>query len=188
MIPDLLAPWRDPPSAEQLIDEAQRRSGLSDFGDTPFVRPMQLLLQACREEAELSLFGSAAIRWDTVRFLTNLLRLRDEEKRCPEILDQSIEPPLIIAGLPRSGTTFLHSLLIEDHANIVPRVWQLIYPYPTRWDQRAGCRRSPATAGRPAIEDVSDPGAAISPAAPDRGLIAAGMFGNHGTYLRQPAL
>ena len=138
MIPDLLAPWRDPPSAEQLIDEAQRRSGLSDFGDTPFVRPMQLLLQACREEAELSLFGSAAIRWDTVRFLTNLLRLRDEEKRCPEILDQSIEPPLIIAGLPRSGTTFLHSLLIEDHANIVPRVWQLIYPYPTRWDQRAG--------------------------------------------------
>ena len=138
MIPDLLAPWRDPPSAEQLIDEAQRRSGLSDFGDTPFVRPMQFLLQACREEAELSLFGAAAIRWDTVRFLTNLLRLRDEEKRCPEILDQSIETPLIIAGLPRSGTTFLHSLLIEDRANIVPRVWQLIYPYPTRRDQRGG--------------------------------------------------
>ena len=89
------------------------------------MRPMQLLLQACREEAELSLFGAAAIRWDTVRFLTNLLRLRDEEKRCPEILDQSIETPLIIAGLPRSGTTFLHSLLIEDRANIVPRVWQL---------------------------------------------------------------
>ena len=138
VIPDLLAPWRDPPSAEQLIDEAQRRSGLSDFGDTPFMRPMQLLLQACREEAELSLFGAAAIRWDTVRFLTNLLRLRDEEKRCPEILDQSIETPLIIAGLPRSGTTFLHSLLIEDRANIVPRVWQLIYPYPTRRDQRGG--------------------------------------------------
>ena len=121
-----------------MIEEAQRRSGLSDFGDTPFLRPMQLLLQACREEAELSLFGAAAIRWDTVRFLTNLLRLRDEEKRCPEILDQSIEPPLIIAGLPRSGTTFLHSLLIEDRANIVPRVWQLIYPYPTRRDQRGG--------------------------------------------------
>ena len=53
VIPDLLAPWRDPPSAEQLIDEAQRRSGLSDFGETPFMRPMHEG-GACREEAELS--------------------------------------------------------------------------------------------------------------------------------------
>ncbi len=138
MIPDLLARWREPPDAEKLIEEAQRRSGLNDFGDTPFEHPMRLLLQACREEAELSTFGGAAIRWDTVRFLTNLLRLRDEEKRRPEILDQPIEGPLIIAGLPRSGTTFLHSLLIEDSANIVPRVWQLIHPYPTQRGQRQG--------------------------------------------------
>ena len=70
-----------------------------------------MLLDACREEADLSLFGGAAIRWDTVRFLSNLLRLREEEKRAPAILDQAIERPLIIAGLPRSGTTFLHGLL-----------------------------------------------------------------------------
>ncbi len=136
VIIDLLNRWREPPSAEQLIAEAQRRSGLNDFGDTPFEHPMQLLLQACREEADLSIFGGAAIRWDTVRFLTNLLRLRDEEKRCPEIHDQPIGAPMIIAGLPRSGTTFLHRLLIEDAANIVPRVWQLIHPYPIRRGQR----------------------------------------------------
>ncbi|MBV8121860.1 MAG: sulfotransferase [Alphaproteobacteria bacterium] len=91
---------------------------------------MRLFLQALSEEADLSLFGGAAVRWDTVRFLGNLLRLQDEEKRSPEILDQRIEPPLVIAGLPRSGTTFLHSLLVEDDTNIVPRVWQLIHPYP----------------------------------------------------------
>ena len=78
MIADLLNRWREPPSGKQLIAEAQRRSGLNDFGDTPFEHPMQLLLQACREEADLSIFGGAAIRWDTVRFLTNLLRFRDE--------------------------------------------------------------------------------------------------------------
>jgi len=32
--------------------------------------------------------------------------------------------------LPRSGTTFLHSLLAQDRTNLVPRVWQLIHPYP----------------------------------------------------------
>ena len=49
-----------------------------------------------------------------MRFLSNLLRLREEEKRAPEILDQPVERPLLIAGLPRSGTTFLHGLLMED--------------------------------------------------------------------------
>ena len=137
----MLARWRRPPSAEHLIDAAQRRTGLSDYGDIPFERPMRILLQACREEAELSLFGGAAIRWDTARFLENLLRLRDEEKRSPAILDLPIEAPLVIAGLPRSGTTFLHSLLIEDGANIVPRVWQLIHPYPARHDNGGGDRR-----------------------------------------------
>jgi Sulfotransferase family len=126
---DALTRLRRPPSAEYLIAQAQRRSGLVDFGDIPFERPLQILLNACGEEADLSLFGGAAIRWDTVRFLSNLLRLREEEKRTPEILNQPVERPLIITGLPRSGTTFLHSLLAEDRANLVPRVWQLIHPY-----------------------------------------------------------
>jgi len=137
----VLARWRQPPSALHLIDEARRRTGLSDFGDIPFERPMRMLLRACREEAELSLFGGAAIRWDTVRFLENLLRLRDEEKRSPEILDEPVAAPLVIAGLPRSGTTFLHGLLIEDSANIVPRVWQLIHPYPARGKRGGADRR-----------------------------------------------
>jgi hypothetical protein len=126
----LLDRWRRPPSAGQLIDHARRHTGLHDFGEQPFEEPLRRLLDACAEEAELSLFGGAALRWDSVRFLANLLRLRAEEKRSPEILDQPITAPLVIAGLPRSGTTFLHSLLIEDGANIVPRVWQAIYPYP----------------------------------------------------------
>lgn len=127
---EMLGRLRRPPSAEVLIARAQRRTGLADFGDIPFARPLRMLLDSCREEADLSLFGGAALRWDTVRFLSNLLRLREAEKRNPSILDQPIERPLIIAGLPRSGTTFLHSLLIEDPANLVPRVWQLIHPYP----------------------------------------------------------
>jgi hypothetical protein len=127
---DVRTPRRWPPSADYLISRAQRRAGSTDFGDAPFERPLQALLVACREEADLSLFGGAAIRWDLVRFLSNLLRLREEEKRVPGILDQPIERPLLISGLPRSGTTFLHNLLTEDPANLVPRVWQLIHPYP----------------------------------------------------------
>src|SRR6516162_8919909 len=127
---DALAILRDPLSAEELIMRARRRMSLVDFGATPFEEPLRNLLRACREEAELSLFGRFATRWDAVRFLSNLLRLREEERRAPEILEQQVERPIFIAGLPRSGTTFLHSLLAQDRANLVPRVWQLIHPYP----------------------------------------------------------
>ncbi len=183
---DALARLRRPPSAEHLIARAQQRTGLSDFGDIPFERPLRMLLSACGEEADLSLFGGAALRWDTVRFVSNLLRLREEEKRAPEILDQPVERPLVVAGLPRSGTTFLHILLAEDRANLVPRVWQLIHPYPAKPARRRS--RSAAAAGCPAAAPVSAAGAAIPPPASDRGGFAAGMFGDHGASVRQLAL
>jgi hypothetical protein len=65
-----------------------------------------------------------------VRYLSDLLRLRDEEKKHPDILDEPIKQPIFILGLPRSGTTFLHNVLGEDPANSVPRCWQTIYPRP----------------------------------------------------------
>ena len=122
-------------SADHLIGLARRRTGLTEFGETAFLGPLQTFLDACCEEADLSLVGRIATRWDVVRFLSNLLRLRHEEIGAPEILSQSIAKPIFISGLPRSGTTFLHSLLAEDSANLVPRVWQLIYPYPRTGSQ-----------------------------------------------------
>ena len=57
-----LAVMRDPLDANELIARAQRRTDLVDFGCTPFEEPLQKLLRACREEAELSLFGRFATR------------------------------------------------------------------------------------------------------------------------------
>jgi hypothetical protein len=124
------APLRAPLDGDELVDLARRRTGLTEFGETAFLGPLRNFLSACAQEADLSLFGRLATRWDVLRFLSNLLRLREEERRTREILCQPIARPIFISGLPRSGTTFLHSLLAEDPANLVPRVWQLIHPYP----------------------------------------------------------
>lgn len=129
-VSNALVPLRGRASADQLIAIARRRGGLTEFGETDFLGPLQIFLDACSKEADLSLIGRIATRWDIVRFLSNLLRLRQEETCAPKILDQPITKPLFVSGLPRSGTTFLHSLLAEDPANLVPRVWQLIHPYP----------------------------------------------------------
>jgi Sulfotransferase family len=122
---------------EQLIALAERRSGLHDFGDAAFRQPMQRLLTAGVNEAALSVVGRSALRWDTLRFLGNLLHLRAAESHNPAILETPIEKPIFITGLPRSGTTFLHRLLLEDRRNQAPRVWQTVDPYPARGPDHA---------------------------------------------------
>jgi hypothetical protein len=129
-VADLLGLGRQPLSAEELMETARRRAALADFGDLSFVGPLGVLLNAYQTESELSLFGRIGARWDLLRYLTNLLILQEEERKHPGITGQPVSQPIFITGLPRSGTTFLHSLLAEDPANVVPRCWQAIYPYP----------------------------------------------------------
>ncbi|HTW26309.1 MAG TPA: sulfotransferase [Acetobacteraceae bacterium] len=127
---DALGIGAQPTRLESLLAAAERRSGVA--GSTPdhIEAPLRALLHAYETEADLSLFGRMAVRWDMVRFLANLMRLHEEERRDPALLSQPIEAPLLITGLPRSGTTFLHGLLAEDPGNLVPRCWQTIFPYP----------------------------------------------------------
>ncbi len=88
------------------------------------------LLAAYQGEAGLAPFGELAARWDIDRFLGNVERLGQEEARSPEILAEPIDAPMIVTGMPRSGTSFLHALLAEDPDNQAVRCWQTIYPYP----------------------------------------------------------
>jgi len=140
---DLLGLARQPMSAEGLMETARRRTALVDFGDMSFVEPLGILLNAYQTESELSLFGRMGARWDLLRYLANLLTLQEEERKRPDIAGQPISQPIFITGLPRSGTTFLHRLLAEDPANLVPRCWQAIYPYPGHpaVGRKAGPRR-----------------------------------------------
>jgi Sulfotransferase family len=132
---------RRPFDAEALIAEAlagQDPAAFgSDFGPDQFIEGLLILLSALEAEANLSLTGRLAVRWDVIRCLRNLLRLRQEEERTPHLCDTPIRRPLIITGLPRSGTTFLHRLLDCDPAMRSPSCWQTMAPYaPTRGRDR----------------------------------------------------
>jgi Sulfotransferase family len=119
-----------PMVAEELVATACHRTGLHDFGEVAVLEPLRVLLGSYQAESDLSLFGRIGSRWDLLRCLSNLLILQEQERRYPEITEQRIDQPIFITGLPRSGTTFLHNLLAQDPANLVPRCWQTIYPYP----------------------------------------------------------
>lgn len=127
-------------TSDAFIRLARRRTGLEDFGDADLGEPLRRFLNACTDEARLSLVGRFATHWDVVRFLSNLLTLRAAEREHPEIASEPIHRPIFITGLPRSGTTFLHRMMLEDSANRAPLVYETIYPSPAgagRLDRRA---------------------------------------------------
>jgi len=128
-----------PFSIDALIRLARRRTGLDDFGNVDITEPLSRFLEACANDARLSVVGRIATRWDVARFLCNLLRLRAAELARPGILEAPIAQPVFITGLPRSGTTFLHRMMLEDPENRAPLVYETIYPYahpPGRRDRR----------------------------------------------------
>lgn len=123
-------------SAAQLIEKAKSRSRLGDFGGPDFFEPLSRLLESCHREARLNVIGKLALKNDVVRILCNRLLLEQDRQRYPDIAGQQIREPLFIVGLPRSGTTLLHTLLAVDPAHRVPLTWEVMSPSPPSAENR----------------------------------------------------
>lgn len=146
-----------------VLDEAQQRTGLSDFGPNDFRERLAVWCRAAAEDADLGPMGKVRFFGDMVRYAVNRLRFHDLLGRHPEILDVEVRSPIIIAGLPRSGTTHLLNLIAAD-----TRLRSLPY-----WES---------------LEPIPDPGVATGPKAQDpRYLKCAGeyqMFGQVAPLLK----
>jgi hypothetical protein len=111
-----------------LMDQARAETGLDDFGPTDFVERLDVYCSALRDEAGLSKLGRFNIHSQLVKLLRNRLRIEDLVKRHPEILDLEIARPIVICGLPRTGTTHLHNLISADPALRSLPYWESLEP------------------------------------------------------------
>ncbi|HEX5420521.1 MAG TPA: sulfotransferase [Gammaproteobacteria bacterium] len=132
---------------EALFGAARRRTGLTDFGDWELEEPLERLLRAYAEESRLTLLGRITVRELIVSLLENLLRLEQERRQVPDVERQTIDAPVFIIGLPRTGTTLLHGLMSQDPANRVPLTWEVMYPagYPNDPEHTAAIRKRTAS-------------------------------------------
>lgn len=113
---------------EELLESALRSSGRADFAARSFVPALLRLLEACNEEANLTRLGTLALRYDVLRCLRNLLRFDKLEESAPALLATPVRAPVFITGMPRSGTTFLHRLIVQDPNTTALRLCQLVHP------------------------------------------------------------
>ncbi len=119
-----------PLDAASLIATATRNTGLSDFGEDHWRDPLEALCRDIDGPAELTLMGRLMTRSDLLGWLENRLQITELLKQHPEILDEKIERPVFIVGLPRSGTSILFEVLSQDPACGVPETWEALFPCP----------------------------------------------------------
>ena len=114
----------------QLHDEAARMSGLNDFGADDYLDGLRILLAALDENPKLTEPGRS-LAWRLIRAsLIARLHATQGWKDNPQCLTTTIARPLIITGIPRTGTTALHKLLSVDSQFQGLERWLTHYPMP----------------------------------------------------------
>lgn len=125
---------------QELLQAARERApGLVNFGDDNYQQALEALTQALNTEAKLSAAGIAMMRERLVGQLVNRLIMEDYFKRFPEIAQVGIEDPLVIVGLPRTGTTMLQRTLAVDPRFYSAAWWETRYPAPLTGEGPQDC-------------------------------------------------
>jgi hypothetical protein len=105
-----------------LIAQARQTTGLDNFGDVNsakgggFREGLERLVASTNAEARLNSAGDAAFAGQAILVLAQRLQIEDWYTRHPQIDEQEIVAPLMVLGLPRTGSSALHCLLAEDPA------------------------------------------------------------------------
>ncbi len=115
---------------DAVLAAAVEAAGLDDFGSDDFHERLHLMLSETDEDPERTAFGRMVLFGDAVRWASNRLRIHDLLQRHPEIHDIEIERPIIVIGLPRSGTTHLVNLIAADQRLRSMPLWESQQPVP----------------------------------------------------------
>jgi hypothetical protein len=113
---------------EDLQASATKLIGLTDFGADDYVEPLQVLLDAYRDEERLTPLGRkvkcAELRGALVA------RALSEASFAQHADSAPVVRPVFVTGLPRTGTTALHRLLCADPAHQGLELWLAEFPQP----------------------------------------------------------
>ena len=92
-----------------------------------FFQAFNILIDSLNEEANLNLVGRKAVEYQIKQHLRNRI---DISKAFEKKVEEKVSKPIIVIGLPRSGTTFLFNLMSRDQGNRSPLFWEMNKPLP----------------------------------------------------------
>ena len=113
---------------QALIDAAKKQTNLDNLGNPIFLEGFYNLVDSINKEADLNEIGMQAQHHRLIGILANMLRIEQALILNPEIVHEKIEAPVVIVGLPRTGSTMTHRLLAADPNHTAMLWWEGRYP------------------------------------------------------------
>src|SRR6201987_316636 len=102
------------PPSDELVSRACERAGLDDFGGDSWREGLRLLVDSVESTPGVNPGGRDFVYGQFIDALWNRLRVVDYLRRHPEVAEERVERPLVILGLPRTGTSLASYLLDQD--------------------------------------------------------------------------
>ncbi|MEC8003066.1 MAG: sulfotransferase, partial [Pseudomonadota bacterium] len=126
---------------QELFTQSMKAAERSAFVDQGFEPVLDRLLIALNTEASLNEVGAGFHSARLQDLLTNRLRMEAWFEKHPEILEETIERPIVVVGLPRTGTTMLHRTIATDSSLLAPIWYEVRQPVPLANDFELGDER-----------------------------------------------
>ena len=111
-------------AVDRMLEEVAAEVCLDDFGDPSFRDGLDQLTCSVMTQAEVNPIGQAAFEGQVKGALANRLRVVDWHARHPDVAREVVAAPIVIVGIPRTGTTALNQLLGCDRANRSLMGWE----------------------------------------------------------------
>ena len=100
--------------SQPFMENAVKTSGLEDFGGDTFKQGLEVLIDSLNNDLDLAEGTAGYFQQMITQILVNRLQVTRLIKDHPEIQGEEIKAPIIIVGLPRTGTTITQTLMALD--------------------------------------------------------------------------
>ena len=154
-------------NADALVAKAQESAKLDDFGRDGWQEGFKILVDSINDEGNLNQLGRMIMGALLDTTLQMRLRVVDWANRHPGVAREQIAAPIVVSGLPRTGTTLLSNLLDLDPMNRSLLAWEAaaVAPPPTLSNHREDPRIAASVDGSSRLAKLAPSVQAMHPMA-----------------------
>jgi len=119
---------------DKLLKQGLEQSSSRNYTNSSFIEPLGTLISALNHEARLNSAGEQFHEARLLGLIRNRKALEDWTAKHPEIAEEKLLAPIVIVGLPRTGTTLLHRTIATDIGLMAPLWYEVRQPAPLNLD------------------------------------------------------
>ena len=140
------APQRFGDALDLIHEQAASLAGSDDFGPADYLPGLRIILRSVDSDMRMTLSGRELAWGNLLNALASRAYAAKGWKDYPQALKEAIRAPLVVTGVPRTGTTALHKLLsMDSQFQGIPH-WLAITPLPRppreQWSRYPGYQRA----------------------------------------------